>query len=114
VSYAAPEKELRQASLSSAFDIWSLGCLYLDFMTWILCGSRYKHRFAVRRTQEMSDLNAIAANVTVQEETFYKLIISSTESGEAPTTIPMAVVKDVVTAVSYKIQIYYEIHNPVH
>jgi serine/threonine protein kinase len=37
-TYEPPECKLRQP-VSRAYDIWSLGCLYLEFITWLLKGN---------------------------------------------------------------------------
>lgn len=37
-TYEPPECKLQRA-VSRAYDIWSLGCLYLEFLTWMLKGS---------------------------------------------------------------------------
>jgi serine/threonine protein kinase len=49
------------SSISRAYDIWSLGCLYLEFITWLLCGWEQLKRFPDARgrtgvsTPELSD-----------------------------------------------------------
>jgi serine/threonine protein kinase len=57
-SYEPPEIVLHE-SVSRAFDIWSLGCLYLEFVTWLTCGWELLSRFPDAReryvTTEMSD-----------------------------------------------------------
>ncbi|KAI0882889.1 uncharacterized protein GGS22DRAFT_195613 [Annulohypoxylon maeteangense] len=37
-SYRAPEYDLLWRPVSQLWDIWSLACLYLEFLTWYLCG----------------------------------------------------------------------------
>ncbi|KAH8651811.1 kinase-like domain-containing protein [Tricladium varicosporioides] len=39
-SYAPPELSLRQ-TISRAYDIWSLGCVFLEFITWLMYGQDY-------------------------------------------------------------------------
>ncbi|KAF5865006.1 hypothetical protein ETB97_005571 [Aspergillus alliaceus] len=41
--------------VNRAFDIWSLGCLYLEFITWIVLGEEAIRKFAERRGQDDSD-----------------------------------------------------------
>jgi serine/threonine protein kinase len=36
-SYEPPERSLR-VKISRAYDIWSLGCVYLEFITWLVAG----------------------------------------------------------------------------
>jgi serine/threonine protein kinase len=47
-SYEAPETQLH-SKISRAFDIWSLGCLYLEFVTWLVCGWEHLKRFPEAR-----------------------------------------------------------------
>lgn len=43
-SYKPPEFMLH-SSISRAYDIWCLGCLYLEFISWLLCGWEQLSRF---------------------------------------------------------------------
>lgn len=46
LAYAAPETELYpDRATSRRFDIWSLGCLYLEFLIWLLYGFEELDRF---------------------------------------------------------------------
>jgi len=46
IAYAAPETELfPDRATSRRFDIWSLGCLYLEFFIWLLYGVEELERF---------------------------------------------------------------------
>lgn len=47
-TYAPPELALGKP-VSRAFDIWSLGCLYLEFITWLLMGREALEAFADAR-----------------------------------------------------------------
>jgi serine/threonine protein kinase len=57
-SYEAPELPLH-SKISRAFDIWSLGCLYLEFVTWLVGGWEHLKRFPDAREKhcepEMTD-----------------------------------------------------------
>jgi serine/threonine protein kinase len=44
-SYEPPECFLHHSKISRAFDIWSLGCLYLEFVSWLVCGWKHLQRF---------------------------------------------------------------------
>ena len=52
-TYEPPECQLRQA-VSRKYDIWSLGCVYLEFLTWILKGSVEVNNFSEFRGQKNS------------------------------------------------------------
>lgn len=47
-TYSAPEREIEE-TLSRPFDVWSLGCIILEFVTWILLGSKGLATFEERR-----------------------------------------------------------------
>jgi serine/threonine protein kinase len=46
-SYRPPECDIPGATVGPSYDIWTLGCLYLEFITWLLGGweliSRFQH-----------------------------------------------------------------------
>ncbi|KAH8811206.1 kinase-like domain-containing protein [Xylogone sp. PMI_703] len=50
-TYSAPERETK-GKLSRPFDIWSLGCIYLEFVTWILLGIEGLGSFSDERAAE--------------------------------------------------------------
>ncbi|KAF7534270.1 hypothetical protein G7054_g6357 [Neopestalotiopsis clavispora] len=48
--YAAPEIETHEnRATSRRYDIWSLGCIYLEFMTWLLLGFEGRQRYSGRK-----------------------------------------------------------------
>jgi serine/threonine protein kinase len=50
VTYAAPEAELfPNRATGRRYDIWSLGCLYLEFIIWLLYGVEELERFGEER-----------------------------------------------------------------
>lgn len=50
-TYAAPEWDLKE-DISRPFDIWSLGCVFLEFVTWRLHGLDGLQRFRDQRSNE--------------------------------------------------------------
>ncbi|OTA91127.1 hypothetical protein M434DRAFT_356864 [Hypoxylon sp. CO27-5] len=44
-----PECDMKGGYISSAFDIWTLGCLFLDLLTWLLGGEELRLRFEEER-----------------------------------------------------------------
>ncbi|KAK7949037.1 uncharacterized protein PG986_009923 [Apiospora aurea] len=68
-SYRAPEYDT-QRTVTTRFDVWSLGCLFLDFVTWALMGSDKVEEFGDRRLQEEKDVAEDDENVF--EDTFFK------------------------------------------
>ncbi|KAI0188584.1 kinase-like domain-containing protein [Xylaria flabelliformis] len=52
-TYRAPESDRDVPQGSPALDIWAFGCLYLDLITWFLCGhSAVDEEFPSARTQD--------------------------------------------------------------
>ena len=51
-SYQPPEWDLPNPMLKTSYDIWTLGCLYLEFITWFLGGCNLLQEFGEKR-QEM-------------------------------------------------------------
>lgn len=50
-TYSAPEKEIDE-KLSRPFDIWSLGCIFLEFVTWFLLGAEGLDLFSEERIKD--------------------------------------------------------------
>jgi serine/threonine protein kinase len=63
-TYAAPELALGKP-ISRKYDLWSLGCLYLEFITWLLQGGAEVEAFADARTES----NPIG----IQDDCFYSI-----------------------------------------
>jgi serine/threonine protein kinase len=51
-TYRAPEYDL-QSTISQAYDMWSLGCLYLELISWLLLGfDNGPKKFAILRGED--------------------------------------------------------------
>jgi serine/threonine protein kinase len=48
--YRPPECDLEGGTISRAFDIWTLGCLYLELLTWLLGGKKLLQEFQAKRS----------------------------------------------------------------
>ena len=70
-TYRAPEYDI-QKTVTTKFDVWSLGCLFLDFVTWDLMGWNEIGKFQQRRLDEEQDLEANHDNMV--EDTFFKRV----------------------------------------
>jgi serine/threonine protein kinase len=57
--------------LSRAYDIWSLGCLYLEFITWLLKGSAAIDDFSSYRGRDATDTR-------INDDNFFTIV---TEDG---------------------------------
>lgn len=69
VTYAAPEAELfpNQAT-TRRYDIWSLGCLYLEFIIWLLYGAEELERFGEERDRQ-GEMNGARFYIITSPET---------------------------------------------
>lgn len=89
VGYRAPEADLNQGSaVGRSYDIWTLGCLYLEFITWTLGGSELLDGFMEARKARDAMWHEI------ETPTFFKLEI------DGRTGKPKAVIKPSVEQVS--------------
>jgi len=52
-TYCPPETHVHGGAISQSYDIWTLGCLYLEFLTWLMGGWKLVQEFArLRQTAE--------------------------------------------------------------
>ncbi|KAF4626883.1 hypothetical protein G7Y89_g11273 [Cudoniella acicularis] len=65
-SYEPPERRVG-TNISRAYDLWSLGCVYLEFITWLVCGWEELDKFPVVR-----DKTAIGGYT--YDDTFFTLV----------------------------------------
>jgi serine/threonine protein kinase len=84
-TYRAPETDLKGGLISRSFDIWTLGCVYLEFIAWILGGWDFVFQFSNDR--KSNDTYGFYS------DTFFE-IVTAKESGKTA-----AMVKPVVTHV---------------
>ncbi|KAM5341794.1 hypothetical protein ACJ41O_014825 [Fusarium nematophilum] len=47
--YRPPECDTRDGTISRSYDIWTIGCLYLEFVAWLLGGWKLVKYFAFKR-----------------------------------------------------------------
>lgn len=61
LGYRAPESDLNEsrAATGRSYDIWTLGCLYLEFITWMLGGSQLLDEFVRGRKTSDAMLHGI-------------------------------------------------------
>jgi len=48
-TYCAPEAYVPGAEIRQSYDIWTLGCVYLEFLAWLVGGWKLVHEFALLR-----------------------------------------------------------------
>ena len=69
---APPERELSEHQASPQWDIWVLGCLYVDFITWGLSGYHGVKTFATSREQELDDPRVLKAQGVRIRDTWFR------------------------------------------
>jgi serine/threonine protein kinase len=82
-TYEPPECKLHRP-VSRAYDIWSLGCLYLEFITWLLKGSA--------EIEDFSDFRGrLATGTELNDDNFFTMVKNAANE-------PDAIVRDEVIA----------------
>lgn len=76
LTYEPPEQVLLKEQASLQWDIWRLGCLYLEFITWGLLGYHGVKEFAVAREREIGDHKASKAQGDSFVDTFFKKTVA--------------------------------------
>ncbi|KAL1970712.1 hypothetical protein VTN77DRAFT_4356 [Rasamsonia byssochlamydoides] len=76
-TYEPPECKINRP-VSRAYDIWSLGCLYLEFVTWLLKGSQAIYQFSAARAKD----NPTGFN----DDNFFEILGSDAKVGEGVVT----------------------------
>jgi serine/threonine protein kinase len=85
LTYRAPETELHTVN-SRAYDIWSLGCVYLEFLTWLVLGWTGVDDFSIQRMEESSA-------TPIKEDTFFE--VKREKKGQQPEVVVKKTVKRV-------------------
>lgn len=99
LAYRAPEADLQQGkAMGRSYDIWTLGCLYLEFITWMLGGSKLLDDFLVARRARDAMWHE------TETHTFFELELDN------KTKKPIAVIKPAVKEVSSNRWIYHNMH----
>ncbi|KAJ8128961.1 hypothetical protein O1611_g4672 [Lasiodiplodia mahajangana] len=70
-TYRPPEYDTEER-ISLKYDVWSLGCLYLEFITWAISGYNAIDTFSRQRLSEKSDKRTSKAKGGDTEDTFFK------------------------------------------
>ena len=86
LTYRPPECDTQPSIIRQSYDIWSLGCVYLEFISWMLGGNKMTRRFARKRNTP----DVFLANAP--SDTFFE-VIREANSGEEKFRIKPAVTK---------------------
>lgn len=57
--YRPPECDIAGGTISRAFDVWTLGCLFLEFLAWLLGGEEYLVDFENARMTDLGGPGAL-------------------------------------------------------
>jgi serine/threonine protein kinase len=77
MTYRPPECDSADRTIRQSFDIWCLGCVFLEFVTWTLGGAHLVRKFAMKRAQCDPYTN-------VDSDTYFELVWNeSTHKTEA-------------------------------
>jgi serine/threonine protein kinase len=75
-TYRAPEYDVNK-TVSQSYDIWTLGCVFLEFVTWYLLGWEEVDKFSKNRaTEHVSEL---------KEDVFYNFVTLRDDYGRTQT-----------------------------
>jgi serine/threonine protein kinase len=75
-TYRAPEYDVAKM-VSQSYDIWTLGCVVLEFITWYLLGWEEVSRFSQKRVDE--------DNSEIKEDVFFNFVSIKDENGRVQT-----------------------------
>lgn len=78
-TYRPPEVETELGLGSRSFDIWSLGCVFLEFLCWLVKGNKENHLAAFSEARKLNKENRGLEGVIIQD-TFYHIVKSSTST----------------------------------
>jgi hypothetical protein len=86
MTYRPPECDLQPKIIRQSYDIWCLGCVYLEFVTWILGGQSLLKKFCRKR---LSPDIFLSNNKT---DTFFQHVVNE-DNGHTEVMIKPAVTK---------------------
>jgi serine/threonine protein kinase len=72
-TYRPPEHDLED-SVRLNYDVWCLGCVYLEFVTWAVLGWSEVEKFGGERIDEVDDPHTSTAKGEDYEDTFFRKV----------------------------------------
>jgi serine/threonine protein kinase len=82
-TYRPPEHDIED-KVNLKYDVWCLGCLFLEFITWVLLGWTGVTEFRDARLDELDDRKA-RSSIRIREDVFFKKHIA--HSGLLPSVV---------------------------
>ncbi|KAH8891597.1 kinase-like protein [Thozetella sp. PMI_491] len=77
MSYRPPEIDLEELEASLQWDVWGLGCVFLEFVTWFLRYYEGLTSFRIARREERDHRRALGFQGVVKEETFFHVTLAN-------------------------------------
>ncbi|KAK7460264.1 serine/threonine protein kinase [Colletotrichum acutatum] len=102
-TYRPPERDLERYAVDESFDIWCLGCLFLDFITWAVEGWSGVESFSEKRLQETDEIDVDLEFPPVLEDTFFKKRVQR-GTWWWPRRVPRTIVADLKPSVISQFQ----------
>jgi serine/threonine protein kinase len=84
LTYRPPEQDLGNSRASLKWDVWCLGCLFLEFITWFISKTGGLEAFQSRREEENDDSRASEYGFRVLEDKFFRIKISNRMLSRVP------------------------------
>ncbi|KXH43894.1 serine/threonine protein kinase [Colletotrichum salicis] len=97
-TYRPPERDLKGSTVDEPFDIWCLGCLFLDFITWAIEGWGGVESFRESRLLETDEIDVDPEFPPVLEDTFFKKRVQR-GAWWWPRSVPRTIVADLKPSV---------------
>jgi serine/threonine protein kinase len=72
-TYRAPETELDDSSITPSYDIWTLGCVYLEFLTWWFGGWALVAEFAAQRLSPDPSFFGLTEGFKAETDMFFSI-----------------------------------------
>lgn len=95
VTYRPPENDVPNALISQVYDIWGLGCVYLEFVAWLLGGAKLVKKLSAQRLAPDLSRNRDST------DTFFQTIDPTTLRRELKIKDKVVQVRDPKTLIRY-------------
>jgi serine/threonine protein kinase len=94
-TYRAPEYDITDAYKSRKCDVWALGCVFLELLTWFILGESEVQVFNEQRHQEIDEGNTKGRGKWKEDRFFKKIYADDAGGNETITLVLKSSVRDV-------------------
>jgi serine/threonine protein kinase len=84
LTYRPPEQDLDAEFATQQWDIWALGCLFLEFVIWFLEGSSSLEDFQKERQDDVDHPRASGGGARIFEDTFFRVGVKNRITSRFP------------------------------